>query len=497
VPLDNVPSFQGNLFFIDFGKLLDPKVFLVPLEELAQQLIWVTRGIAFLLLVWTFKARLQTRAPDELWGSVVRSIVLVSILAGATQLIYMVDSGINAILAMPIHATTRDGVQLSDTLGTTPNMIVQRWSLIMGEVKDPAAQAAQAGSQNQGGTSLVPGLNEVLNGVVGAWNFAKNLAWNIIHGIWRGVQLVTMFLVSGMYILQRILLIAGSVYFPIAIGQLGTRTLRSAGLHFIQAYLGLFAWPLGWGVVNLFVLAAISMNPARTNVTVEDLIRSLFLGFPILLAIVLGYFLAPFMIQKVVARGGTAIQAFLGQMFTASVGAGALAAGAGAVLIGKGLGGAGSAALAAARSRSGQPDVGGLGLPPLLPYRSSAASGGGSASPSGGSGAGAGGPGSGQVKNSPASDGGSLVGSMRQRAAAGSGGIGAAILGGAVMAAGVAESVGDMIGEASGEGHSHGAAGLKGHAQKLVGLGYLSGLANSGARPPSSSERARKYLRDE
>ena len=81
---------------------------------------------------------------------------------------------------------------------------------------------------------------------------------------------------------------------------------------------------------------------------------------------------------------------------------------------------------------------------------------------------------------------------MRERAAAGSGGIGAAILGGAVMAAAVAESVGDMMGEAAGEGHSHAAAGLKGHAQKLVGLGYLSGLANNGARAQSSSERAIK-----
>lgn len=475
VPLDNLPNVGGQFFFIDFGKLLDPKVFLVPLQELAQELIWLTRGIAFLFLIWTFKHRLQTLAPGELWPTLVRSVVLVAVIAGGTQLVYMVDRGINGILAMPIHATTRDGVQLSDTLGTTPDMIGQRWSLIMGEVKNPAAQAAQDNSQNNTrSNSWVPGVNEI----VGAWNFAKNLAWNIIHGLWRLVQLLTMFVLSGMYILQRILLIAGGVYLPIAIGQLGSRTLRSGGVHFIQSYLGLFAWPIGWGVVNLFVLSAIAMNPARTNVTVEDLIRSLVLGFPILVGIVLGYFLAPFMIQKVVARGGAAIQSFLGQMFGASVGAGLVAAGAGVALLGKG----GGAAMALAGRASGPPEgesggnIGTLG--PL--------------SPSAGSGS-AGSPG---IKPGGNGAGGSLVGAMRNRAIGGGIGLGGKILAGAQMAAAHAGALGDAVGEAAGEGQNPSASRLIGAAHQAVGINYLSGLANKAAGRSSSSERARKYVEE-
>jgi hypothetical protein len=490
VPLDNLPNIGGKLF-IDFGKLLDPKVFLVPLQELAQQLIWVTRGMAFLFLVWTFKQRLQTRAPGELWATMARSVVLVAVIAGGTQLVYMVDRGINGILAMPIHATTRDGVQLSDTLGTTPDMIGQRWALIMGEVKNPAAQAGQDSSQNN---SWVPGVNQI----VGAWNFAKNLAWNIIHGIWRLAQLLTMFFLSGVYILQRILLIAGGVYFPIAIGQLGTRTLRSSGLHFIQSYLGLFAWPLGWGVVNLFVLAAIAMNPARVNVTVEDLIRSLVLGFPILVGIVLGYFLAPFMIQKVVVRGGSAIQAFLGQMFAASVGAGVLAAGAGAALIGKG----GGAAMALAGRALGQPGAdrdGNAG--PLEP--SSAGSGSALSLGTSATGTGSGGLGSSLAANDRGSrtgpnesgHGGSLLGAMRNGATGGTIGLAAKMMAGAEMAAANAAALGDAVGEAAGEGASPSATRMRGYTHQMVGLSHLSGLANKAAGRSSSSERARQYLR--
>jgi hypothetical protein len=468
VPLNNVPTVGGHVGFIDFGKLLDPKVFLVPLEGLAQQLIWVTRGIAFLFLVWTFLQRLQTRGSDELWAAVGRSIVLVALIGSGTQLVYMVDNGVNAILAMPITATTSDGVQLTDTLGNTPDKIVQRWSLIMGEVQNPAAQS-NSGSDSQNG-SWVPGVDQV----VGAWNFAKNLAWNIIHGIWRLVQLLTMFFLSGMYILQRILLIAGGVYFPVAIGQLGTRTLRSGGLQFIQSYLGLFAWPLGWGMVNLFVLAAIAMNPAKTNVTLEDLIRSLVLGIPILVGIVLGYCLAPFMIQKVVTRGGAAIQAFLGQMFGAAASAGFLATGAGVALLGKG------AAMALAGRGAGQAQGGGAGN--LGPLGASNPGGGGRSTGSGG------------PRTSETSSGGSLLGSMRNRATGGGGGLGGTIMAGAQMAAGGAGALGDAVTDAAGEAPSASTSRIKGDVQQLVGLSSLSRLSNKVSGRSSSSERARKYV---
>jgi hypothetical protein len=358
VPLDHVPSLQFQALGIDFGKLLDPKVFLNPLQDLAKQLIVVSRSLAFIMLVWSMVSRLSSHLHQEFWPTVLRGLVLTAVMGLGNELIYMVDSEVNTVLAMPINVTSSDGSQITDSLGATPDMIGQRWSKIFGEVQNPVPQTGQQSQQSHGNgiLGLIPGANTVS----GLWNEAKNIAWNIIHAIWRGVQLLAMIFLSGLYLLQRILLIAGGVYYPIAIGQMGSRTLRNTGLNFLLSYLGLFAWPIGWGIVNLGVLVAIATNPARTNVTIEDLLRSLMIGVPVVFWIFLGYILAPFCIQKIVAKGGAAIQPFLSTSIMGSLAAGMVAKG----LLADRLPGGGSGNRSNAEgSNSGQES----GLP-LLPW---------------------------------------------------------------------------------------------------------------------------------
>jgi hypothetical protein len=476
VPLDHIPSLQFQALGIDFGKLLDPKVFLNPLQELAKQLIVVSRSLAFIMLVWSMMSRLSGHQHGEFWPTILRGVVLTAIMGLGNQLIYMVDNEVNLVLAMPIHVTSSDGAQITDSLGATPDMISQRWSKIFGEVQNPVPQTSQ---QNQGNSNggvvgtivgaIIPGANEVS----GLWNEAKNIAWNIIHAIWRGVQLLAVIFLSGLYLLQRILLIAGGVYYPIAIGQMGSRTLRNTGLNFLLSYLGLFAWPIGWGIVNLGVLVAIATNPARTNVTMEDLLRSLMIGLPVIFWIILGYILAPFCIQKVVAKGGAAIQGFLSTSIMGSLAAGMLAKG---LLADRLLGGRGSGGNqpGAQTSNSGQ----GMGMP-VLPWvggsnrRSSASR----ASGDGATGSDNAGESAASVKASRADGNLSNAGSWGGRRGAQSGnGAGGRFSGMARGLGAVMHTMGDLSAEASGEPHAI----TPGRLMRSVG--------------PTSSERARQYL---
>lgn len=451
VPLDHVPSLQFQALGIDFGKLLDPKVFLNPLQELAKQLIVVSRSLAFIMLVWSMVSRLSSPLHQEFWPTVLRKLVLTAIMGLGNELIYMADSEVNAVLAMPINVTSSDGSQITDSLGATPDMIGQRWSKIFGEVQNPVPQSGQQ-SQSNGIFGLIPGANTVS----GLWNEAKNIAWNIIHAIWRGVQLLAMIFLSGLYLLQRILLIAGGVYYPIAIGQMGSRTLRNTGLNFLLSYLGLFAWPIGWGIVNLGVLVAIATNPARTNVTIEDLLRSLMIGVPVVFWIFLGYILAPFCIQKIVARGGAAIQPFLSTSIMGSLAADMAAK---SLVAGRALGGGG---MGGSQSNAGGTNSKEESPLPLLPWvggnnrRRSAANADGNGTGSSG--------GDGYNSGTNASNGGSAgvsggstngqSGGTNGRGGTGTGSTGSGRLGG--LSRGVVSltnALGELSAEASGEAH--------------------------------------------
>jgi hypothetical protein len=444
VPLDQIPTLKFQFAGFDFGKLLDPTVLLNPLEELAGQLIVVSRSLAFIMLVWSTVSRLSGHRHEEFWPTILRSVVLVAVMGLGNQLIYLADNEVNAIVQMPIHVTASDGSTLADTLGTTPKMIGQQWSKIFGEVQNPVPQQ----SQGNGIVGMIPGVNEVS----GLWNEAKNITWNIIHAIWRGAQLLAMIFLSGLYVLQRVLLIAGGVYYPIAIGQMGSRTLRNTGLNFLLSYLGLFAWPIGWGIVNLGVLAAIATNPARTNVTTEDLVRSLVMGLPVVLWIILGYVLAPFCIQKIVAKGGAAIQPFLSSSIMGSLAAAMVAKG---MLADRLFGGSGAGGNDRNAQESGYGKGGGL---PLLPW-----AGGGGSRRSGSSNGESGAPGgSGGTRGGNTSRGG---------------------FGGVLGALGsFADTIGELSAEASGE------------PDGMTPRRLLRSVGDRGSRGMSSSDRARRYL---
>ena len=458
VPLDHIQAPQIQALGIDFGKILDPKIFLNPLQEAAKQLIVVSRSVAFVTLVWSMISRMSGQPEHkEFWAIIYCRIALTAVMMLGNQLIYLVDDEVNKILAMPIHVTTSDGVQITDSLGATPDMITERWSKIFGEVQNPVPQ-------NNGALGMIPGANVI----AGAWNEAKNTVWNVIHAIWRGIQVAVMVFFSGLYLLQRILLIAGGVYYPIAIGQMGSRTLRNTGLNFLLSYLGLFCWPIGWGIVNLGVLAAIAMSPARTNVTSEDLLRSLVAGFPIMFWIVLGYVLAPFCIQKIVAKGGAAIQPFLSTSIMGSVAGGIMALGyfgdrlmGGLTGAGRALGGGGSQRSNAANGQSG-----------LLPWVGNGGSGNGMSYDTGQ-----------PVTQSGVTQGsgGGLAGG-RVGGTQGTNGTGGRFGGFATSLSSLAYTIGDLSAEASGEPHP------------ITPSRLMRSIGSGGAKRPNSSERARRYL---
>jgi hypothetical protein len=456
IPLDHVPALQFQALGIDFGKIFDPKIFLAPLQEAAKQLIVWARCVAFFMLVWSLISQLSGDPHNkEFWRVMVRTIVLTAVMMLGNQLIYLTDNEVNQVLAMPIHVTASDGAQITDNLGATPDMVSERWTKIFGEVKNPVSQ-----KQDSGAPGWIPGAS----GLAGAWNQAKNLGWNIVHAIWRGLQLVAMVFFTGIYLLQRILLIAGGIYYPIAIGQMGSRTLKNTGLNFLLSYLGLFCWPIGWGVVNLGVLAAIAVSPARTNVTTEDLLRSLVTSLPVMFWIVLGYILAPFCIQKVVAKGGAVIQGFLSTAIMGSVAASIMGGG----VIGRGLtgglGGLGSGSSGGGTRRSGSVRDEGA----LLPWNG-----------------GVGGNGNGRAGVNEAA---SPLGNLAQASAGAAGkersrqggGVGLGAI--AASLSSLAHTMGDLGAEASGEPHP------------ITPSRLVRSMGSAGKRSANSSERARQYL---
>jgi hypothetical protein len=373
--VENLPRF----FFIDLNKILGYNQIIRPLESLVKQLMPYMQTVSFVILVTAFvrhnvEGEVHGRESRKFFDGLLRSIVIIAIIFMAPKLGEMMDSMVKGLLAAPMKVTSADGGQITDRFGPDPDKAIAGIGKLLGDVVDPAsyaafgakAQADQAARQQQGqqqaqnaGNSLqhwwdnqmkaigdalknnVPGVKYVAE----AYSMAKNFGWTVFYWMTKLVQTVAGLIIYVGYAIQRMMLLAMSLYFPIAMSQMASRTLRSQAVGFLLLYIGVFCWPLGWAIINMIVLLILGSFPQASAVSLEDLIRMFFMFCPLCVGIFIGYIIGPFFVQKIISRGGTAIQSFAGQV-VAGIGKSA-AAGSTAVLS------TGLAGLAAALSLGG------------------------------------------------------------------------------------------------------------------------------------------------
>jgi hypothetical protein len=106
-------------------------------------------------------------------------------------------------------------------------------------------------------------------------------------------------------------------------------------------------WPVGWSLVNAVTMGILKSVPAPGGQNFVTLLIAIVAAIPVFLWILIGYVVAPIYVQKVVTRGGAAIQGFVGTMIStvgqssAAAVAGALGAPAAVLSVGRGNGGRG------------------------------------------------------------------------------------------------------------------------------------------------------------
>ena len=117
-----------------------------------------------------------------------------------------------------------------------------------------------------------------------------------------------------MQFIQKIIVIGFNLYLPIAFGEYSHRSLRTKAVSFFLTYVGVLTWPVGWSLVNAVTLAILKSVPAPGNQNIVTLLIAIAAAVPLFLWVLVGYVLAPIYVQKVVTRGGAAIQGFVGTM---------------------------------------------------------------------------------------------------------------------------------------------------------------------------------------
>ena len=360
--MEQLPRF----FFIDLNKMLGYSQIIKPFESLVKVLMPYTQTVAFILLVWAFMKNNLEGERKKTFEVLVRSIILVAIIFMSPKLGETLDSMVKALLSAPVTVNSADGGQITGQLGPDPDKAIAGIGKLLNGIVDPAsyaalgarAQADQSARQQQlqpqsGGNQIqqawdatMKGIGSALQNIPGfkyvaeGYSMAKNFGWTVFYWMIKLAQTLAGLIIYLGYAIQRLLLLAMSLYLPIVMGEMASRTLRTRAVHFLLLYIGLFCWPLGWAVVNIVVLVILASFPQASAVSLEDLIRMFFMFLPLCLGILVGYIVAPFFVQKIIARGGSSIQGFGGQVIA---GLGKATAYSSAAFLGGGLIGAAGA----------------------------------------------------------------------------------------------------------------------------------------------------------
>ena len=138
------------------------------------------------------------------------------------------------------------------------------------------------------------------------------------------------------YLVQKFILYVGYALAPIFIGFLAVRALHSIGVGFLLGYIGVLAWPIGWGAASLLTAGLINFMTDQSFLTLGGIGGSAGYGLQNLLGLaalalwlISSTIAAPIIMQKAIATGVQVGQALATTTFIA--GSAGAAAGASAV----------------------------------------------------------------------------------------------------------------------------------------------------------------------
>lgn len=142
----------------------------------------------------------------------------------------------------------------------------------------------------------------------------------------------------GFWLLQQFLVLFSMIFLPAFIAMLAVPALASNATKYILGLLGFMAWPIGFGLVNVGTIALIEAVYTHLRNSAETLdattyVWALIVACAVPIWMIVGSFVAPYAIQRMVAAGGNAAAGMIGQVGAAAVGGAALAATGGASAI--------------------------------------------------------------------------------------------------------------------------------------------------------------------
>jgi hypothetical protein len=299
-------------------------------------------AIAFVLLtVGTMREFLYPEM-RRFFGTLLRTLLLVACMSGAPTLVGWLKGAADALAQMPSGVSfSINGSSYSLTGGQAPSL-TQLENALQSKVRvSDVAPTSQSSAVSTGW--LAPALNVVKSFL----SNAEHIAWEILFAIFLLWLLLCKVVIILMLFIQKVVVIGFSLYTPIAIGEYAHRSLKNKAVSFFLTFVGVLAWPVGWSVVNAVTMGILKSVPTPGNQNFVTLLVAIVAAIPVFFWILIGYVVAPIYAQKIVTRGGAAIQGFVGTMLStvgqssAAVLAGALGAPATGLGLGRSIGGGG------------------------------------------------------------------------------------------------------------------------------------------------------------
>ncbi len=290
-----------------------------------------TYAVAFILLVVGTMREFLYPETRRFFSAVLQAVLLVATISFASNLIDWCDRAAQALAQLPAAQEVSFGNwSYSMKPGATPTVTLLEQVL---QAKIEGADFNKGNSGKRFGSTQNPpqfSSNPLDIGTdIGiAWNyiagFTQNMVWEILFAIYLLCLLLCKVIIILMQFLQKVIVMGFKLYTPIAVAEYAHRSLKSKAIGFFLTFVGVLAWPVGWSLVNAVTFGVFKSLPAPQNQSFATLMIAIVLAVPVLLWVLIGHVMAPIFVQKVVIRGGAAIQGFVGTVFSA-VGASSMA----------------------------------------------------------------------------------------------------------------------------------------------------------------------------
>jgi hypothetical protein len=267
--------------------------------------------IAFVLLTAGTIREFLHPETRRFFSTLLHTIVLVGCVSGAPTLFGWCKNAADALAQMSSGVSLSiGGASYTLTGGQSPSLTALENALqskVQGAVRSAGSGSPQSSAHQWG-------IGNLLGSAFSVVDSAQHIAWLILFGIFLLWLLLCKVIIILMQFIQNVVVIGFNVYLPIAFGEYAHRTLRTKAVSFFLTFIGVLTWPVGWSLVNGVTLAILKSLPAPENQNFATLLIAIAAAVPVFLWVLIGYVVAPIYVQKVVARGGAAIQGFVGTM---------------------------------------------------------------------------------------------------------------------------------------------------------------------------------------